>query len=47
MAILLKSQELLRVNGFLGCDKTAFAQALGITPAYLSRLLHDKDKMTP
>ncbi len=47
MAILLKSQELLRVSGFLGCDKTAFAQALGITPAYLSRLLHDKDKMTP
>lgn len=39
-------QELNRIGGFLGCDKTEYAKRLGISLPYLSRILGGRDPLT-
>lgn len=39
-------QDLNRIGGFLGCDKTEYAKRLGISLPYLSRILGGKDPLT-
>lgn len=44
--ISLTPQDLLRIGGFMGCDKGTFAEKLGVSPAYLSRVLKGKDALS-
>lgn len=45
-SIILTRLDLMRICGFIGCDKTEFAQKLGVTKSYLSRLLCGKNAIT-
>lgn len=45
-SLKLTPTDLYKICGFLGLDKSAFAQQLGVTLAYLSRVLNGKNKLT-
>lgn len=42
----LTSADLIRIAGFMGLDKRTFSERLGISFAYLSRVLNGKDPLT-
>lgn len=46
MTLELKADDILRIAGFLGCDQAEFAARLGISKAYMSRIVNGKDPLT-
>ncbi len=42
----LQAEDILRIAGFMGCSQAEFAAKLGISAAYLSRIMNGKDPLT-
>ena len=42
----LQAEDILRIAGFMGCDQAEFAAKLGISKAYMSRIINGKDPLT-
>lgn len=46
MTVELIASDLTRIAGFLGLDNGEFAKQLEVSPAYLSRVINVRDKLT-
>lgn len=46
MTVELQAEDILRIAGFMGCDQAEFAAKLGISKAYMSRMMNGKDPLT-
>lgn len=42
----LQADDILRIAGFMGCSQAEFAAKLGISTAYMSRIMNGKDPLT-